>query len=295
MIVTCPGCGSKYRVRDEAVPPGGAELKCPSCGAVFVAHPPKHSDEEIASALERITKAKDLAEKKLLEADAASVDSDRRLNDAERRAREAEARVQQLEAQLIVLRSELQGMQVDARSQFAPLESELARLRDENARLMVRANGAQDAEMRLLGLTEDLARARAAANHAPEVERLNDELFSAQKTTGRLYTDLEEAKNSVQRLEAELARAKNGGASSGEVQRLRDELARAAQMTPGGGIPGNLGALVSAVGPMLWGLEQAIRYLEPFGANEAALAAHVKQLQLLEKVLQRIAKDSGAS
>ena len=56
----------------------------------------------------------------------------------------------------------------------------------------------------------------------------------------------------------------------------------------------NVGALVSAVGPMLWGLEQAIKYLEPYGANEAALAAHVRQLQLLQVVLQRLQKEAGA-
>ncbi|HEY4221371.1 MAG TPA: zinc-ribbon domain-containing protein, partial [Myxococcota bacterium] len=97
MIVTCPGCGSKYRVRDEAVPQGGAELKCPSCGAVFVAHPPKHSEEEIGAAVDRITKAKDVAELRLK-------DVEREKAELERRAHEAEARTQQLEAQIIVLR-----------------------------------------------------------------------------------------------------------------------------------------------------------------------------------------------
>ena len=274
MIVTCPGCGSKYRVRDEAVPPGGAELKCPSCGAVFVAHPPKHSEEEIATALDKITKAKDAAEARVAELE-------RALADNERRAYEAEARVQQLEAQVIVMRSELQGAQVDARALVQPLEIEVQRLRDENARLLVRANAAADNEVRVLQMTEEVARARAAANHAPEVDALKEELLSAQKTTGRLYTELDVEKQSAQRLQE-------------EVERLRNDLQSAARMTPSsGGIPGNLAGLVAAVGPMLWGLEQAIKYLEPFGANEAQLAAHVKQLQLLEKVLQRLAAESA--
>lgn len=289
MIVTCPGCSSKYRVRDEAVPAGGAELKCPSCGAVFVAHPPKHSEEEIATALERITKAKEAAEQKLAEVEQVR-------GDLERRAAEAEARAQKLEAQMVVLRSELIGAQSEARNLMAPLESEIVRLRDEGARAMARANAAQDAEMRVLQLTEDLSRARAAANHAPEVARLTEELQSAQKTTGRLYTDLDVEKQTVARLESELRALKAndpGGEVTQELRRLKDELARASQQPANNG-NSNVNALVSAVGPMLWGLEQAIKYLEPYGTNEAALAAHVRQLQLLQVVLQRLQKEGNS-
>jgi predicted Zn finger-like uncharacterized protein len=297
MIVTCPGCSSKYRVRDEAVPAGGAELKCPSCGAVFVAHPPKHSEEEIATALERITKAKEAAEQKLAELESQHAA-------LERRAAEAEARSQKLDAQVVVLRSELVNAQTEARNLMGPLEAEVARLRDENVRAMARANAAQDAEMRVLQLTEELARARAAANHAPEVNRLTEELQSAQKTTGRLYTDLDVEKQKVARLEEEVrtlkSRAGNEGETTAEIRRLKDELSRtqqqaqqAQQQAQSAPANGNVGALVSAVGPMLWGLEQAIKYLEPYGANEAALAAHVRQLQLLQVVLQRLQKESS--
>lgn len=291
MIVTCPGCSSKYRVRDEAVPVGGAELKCPSCGAVFVAHPPKHSEEEIATAVERITKAKEAAEQRLAEIEGARAE-------LERRAAEAEARAQKLDAQVVVLKSELVGLQSEARSLMVPLEAEVARLRDENVRAMARANAAQDAEMRVLQLTEELARARAAANHAPEIQRLTEELQSAQKTTGRLYTDLDVERQNVARLEAELQRLKAqpvDGEVTQEVKRLKEELARASQQSASNGSSNaSVNALVSAVGPMLWGLEQAIKYLEPYGANEAALAAHVRQLQLLQVVLQRLQKESGA-
>ena len=51
MIVTCPSCASKYRVRDEAVPAGGAELECPSCKSMFVAYPPQRTMVE--STIER--------------------------------------------------------------------------------------------------------------------------------------------------------------------------------------------------------------------------------------------------
>jgi hypothetical protein len=118
--------------------------------------------------------------------------------------------------------------------------------------------------------------------------------LSAQKTTGRLYTDLEVEKQNVARLVDEARNRGDSKALESEVARLRDELSQRLRATPSGGVPGNVAALVSAVGPMLWGLEQAIKYLEPFGASEAQLAAHVKQLQLLEKVLQRLATESAS-
>lgn len=280
MIVTCPGCSSKYRVRDEAVPEGGAELRCPTCNAVFMAHPPRHSDTEIAGAVEKLTRAKDAAEQKLGEVE-------QRLADAERRAHEAEARQQQAEAQIIVLRSELQSTQVEARGAAAPLEAEVLRLRDEVGRLASLATVAADAETRILQLTEDLARARAAANHAPEVARLTEELNSAQITTGRLLTELEAERQKH-------AHAAGDGARIAELQhelvRLRDELSRAGPRTAASP---NLTSLLAAIAPMLWGLEQALQYLEPFAGNEPALAGHVRQLQLLQGLLKRLAQEAG--
>lgn len=40
MIVTCPGCSSKYRVRNESVPADGARMRCPKCETLFLAKPP---------------------------------------------------------------------------------------------------------------------------------------------------------------------------------------------------------------------------------------------------------------
>jgi predicted Zn finger-like uncharacterized protein len=40
MIVTCPSCSSKYRVRNEAVPADGARMRCPKCDTLFLAKPP---------------------------------------------------------------------------------------------------------------------------------------------------------------------------------------------------------------------------------------------------------------
>lgn len=37
MIVTCPGCTTKFRVKDEMIPAGGAKMKCPKCSTMFAA------------------------------------------------------------------------------------------------------------------------------------------------------------------------------------------------------------------------------------------------------------------
>jgi predicted Zn finger-like uncharacterized protein len=307
MIVTCPGCGAKYRVRDESVPQGGAELKCPTCSSVFVAHPPKHSEAEISTALERVTRAKEAAEAKLAEIDAVRAGLEQRALEAERAAQEAEARLQQAEASIIVLRSELGAVQSTAQGEVAsrlqPLEAEVMRWREEAARAIARANAAADAEVRVLQMTEELARARAAANHAPEVARLTEELSAAQRGAGRLRTELDSAQQNVSALQAELHRTQerlreneSGGARPSlledEVQRLRGQLANASTTPPGPALSPAMTSLIAAVAPMLWGLEQAIKYLEPFAATEPALAGHVRQLQLLHGVLTRLSNEA---
>jgi predicted Zn finger-like uncharacterized protein len=40
MIVRCPDCASRYRVREEKLPPGGGNIQCPSCGTIFPTMPP---------------------------------------------------------------------------------------------------------------------------------------------------------------------------------------------------------------------------------------------------------------
>ena len=51
-------------------------------------------------------------------------------------------------------------------------------------------------------------------------------------------------------------------------------------------------SMIAAIGPMLWGLDNSITYLEQFAGNEKTLAGHVRQLRLLQKVLQRLADQS---
>jgi hypothetical protein len=271
---------------------------------VFVAHPPKHSDAEIHTALEKMTRAKETADERTSALEKERADLDRRAADAERRAGEAEARQQQAEAQVIVLRSELASVQNDARAAMAPLEQELTRLREEAARANARANAASEAELRVLSMTEELARARAAANHAPEVTRLNEELNAAQRGAGRLRTDLEIAQQEIARLNAQLALAGSGSSAAeaslksqleAELTRLREQLSNQATVPPGPALSPTLASLIAAVGPLLWGLEQTIKYLEPFGANEPALAGHLKQLQLVHGVLTRLTKEAQSA
>jgi predicted Zn finger-like uncharacterized protein len=46
MIVTCPGCSSKYRVRNEVVPQEGARMRCPKCETLFLAKPPTGAEAQ---------------------------------------------------------------------------------------------------------------------------------------------------------------------------------------------------------------------------------------------------------
>ena len=39
MIVQCPGCKSRYRVREEKLPENGGNIQCPNCASVFPAAP----------------------------------------------------------------------------------------------------------------------------------------------------------------------------------------------------------------------------------------------------------------
>ena len=73
---------------------------------------------------------------------------------------------------------------------------------------------------------------------------------------------------------AELARWK------AEVARLEAKLASSSSSSNAG--------LIGAVGPLLWGLEQAIAYLTTLSATDPALPNHLRQLQILHAVLKRL-------
>ncbi len=39
MIVQCPACNARYRIRDSNIPPSGGKIRCPSCGHSFIVYP----------------------------------------------------------------------------------------------------------------------------------------------------------------------------------------------------------------------------------------------------------------
>jgi serine/threonine protein kinase len=90
-------------------------------------------------------------------------------------------------------------------------------------------------------------------------------------TSGRVLlvpTDTAPATSEVQRLKAEVAR-------------LEEKIVSLSSLSPSA-------SLIGAVGPLLWGLEQAIAHLATPAAADATLAQHVRQLQLLHAVLKRL-------
>lgn len=318
MIVTCPSCSSKYRVRDEAVPSEGAQLQCPTCQAVFVAHPPKHSEAELREAIERLTAARDDAEQRASQAEARAAQIEARTSQAEARANAGDARIRDLESQVQTLRAELTAARDDATKRLRGREEEIARLADETARMRERLRSLTEAEVRWGKLNDELAQLRTTAARtadlAAENARMKDELALAQKTTARLHQDVEAAQKVIAALQAEIAGLQSAAHAAAqmrpspaateleaEVRRLREQLATFAS-SAGGGVDGHRGppvghvqGLIAAVGPMLWGLEQAIKYLEPFSSNEPALAGHVRQLQLLCGVLTRLHRESASA
>ncbi len=263
MIVTCPSCASKYRVRDEAVPAEGAELQCPTCNTHFVAHPPRIDVDQIAATLEKVTRARDVAE----------------------------ARVQELEAQL--------ARGADAYRQ----------LQEEGIRLRASAADAVDAHRRM---ADEVARLRASAADAGELAQAKQQLSESQKRQKASAAEVEVANTLIATLKTEMSTlqvqatnppalvqaTQKAAALQAELDALRGRLATAeaevaratASAARGPGVSTDVIGLIGAVGPMLWGLDQALAYLEQFADSEPTLAGHVKQLRLLQKVLTRLSE-----
>ncbi len=47
MIVQCPSCESRYRIREENIPASGGKIRCPSCGHGFVVYPESAKAPEV--------------------------------------------------------------------------------------------------------------------------------------------------------------------------------------------------------------------------------------------------------
>jgi len=283
VIVTCPSCSSKYRVRDEAVPPEGAELQCPTCNAHFVAQRPKSDVEQLSAALEQVTRTRDLAEARSKELEAQLANG----GDAHRRLQDEAAR--------------LRSAALDAADTQRRLNDEVARLR---------AAAAADAEQQRR-LTDEVVRLRASAGDTAELAQARAQLFDAQKKHRAAAAEVEVANSVITTLQTEvntlraqlanppaLAQATQRATTlQAEVNKLKErvdaaeaELARApvSSSSPPAELAPELAGLVGAITPMLWGLEQALGYLEQFASGEPTLASHVRQLRLLQKVLTRL-------
>lgn len=267
MIVTCPSCNAKYRVRDDAVPQGGAQLKCPECDTMFLAHRPAHNDRELTDAIDRLTKQNHEAEA--------------RIRDLEKRVKDVASDSERQKADFRRLNEEA-GRALSTRDrEIADLKAELTRSREDRGESDRRAEQlrAYDAKVQQLarelqGTRDELDRMRLNSANAAELAEVKQALMSAQVGAGRLTNELD--------------------SSRGVIAHLQEELQRARQQNPGpGSTPNAVLSLIGAVNPMLWGLDQAIRYLEPFASSEPTLANHVRQLQLLAGVLKRLAEASG--
>ncbi len=274
MIVTCPSCSSKYRVRDEAVPPEGAELQCPSCSSVFVAHPPPRADSDnVAAALDKMTRAREAAELRVLE----------------------------LEKQLVAARAGTDELVRRTENK----DVDVARAREDMARAEARANSAEASIRRL---TDELSRARNIAGDQAELLSVKQQLFEAQRRQRTISADLDVANALVHSLQTDVSvlRAGNSPAAQSdasrriaalqtEIESLRAqssmvEVSSSSSSSSSSAAASAAQAMIAAIGPMLWGLEQTVSYLEQFAGNEPMLASHVKQLRLLQKVLARLAE-----
>jgi len=261
VIVTCPSCSSKYRVRDEAVPPEGAELQCPSCNSIFMAHPLKTEVDGANVALEKMTRARDAAELRVLE----------------------------LENELSAAKAAIDSKDID-----------VSRARADAARADARI-AAADASVRRL--SDEIARSRAAGD-AAELLAVKQQLFETQRRQKSISADLDVANTLVASLQTEMTALRSSRSSTGgpgadatrqiaalqtELEALRTQTAKTSSSSSSSSSSSQTQSMIAAIGPMLWGLDNSITYLEQFAGNEKTLAGHVRQLRLLQKVLQRLA------
>lgn len=297
MIVTCPSCSAKYRVRDDAVPAEGAQLKCPECAQLFLAQRPKHNKDEMVQALERLTSAKEELEREnhalhKRMADAES-DFDRAKTEFHRANEEAGRALSQRDRELADMRGELER-----------LRQSVANQQGQGMQLVAYEQRVSELTQKLTRVHDELERVRSAGAAAgPEVAQMRDQLNKAQTVAGRLTSELDGARRAqaaaeqrAQALEGQLRQGQSTPTNpllEMEVQRLREQLAELSQGGGGGGVDANVMGLIAALAPMLWGLDQAIQYLHPFAATEPALATHVRQLQLLRGVLDKLAAATG--
>lgn len=321
MIVTCPNCVAKYRVRDEVVPEDGAQLKCPECSTVFVAHRPQHSDDELREALARATRAKDALDQELeqtrgelartrgelartqgeLARTQGELDQVRQGADdeAKRFAQERE----QLIANQNKLRPEVNRLEIEVMrlsEQLSHGRAEYARLQGEVTSLQTQADVSLVQSAKIRELEQALAQKAEEPSNGMSLEyaTCRAELAKAQKTVGRLTTELESAQSVIGRQQLalrDLQAAHEGSEGSphpaegspavDDVVRLKDELTQLrARLEASAQVTG----MVASASPLLWGLDQAVENIGGLVGEHPSLAPHLRQLQLLAGFLRRL-------
>lgn len=254
---------------------------------MFLARRPAHQEQELVQAVERLSQANQEAERRAAEFERQLAECKRHRDAAERELlrhreesahllttkesalRQWERRWEAAEEELKVARANearLQGLET-AR---ANLSAEVTELRHELA--TARQNSSPRAEFEALQRTwSDLRVAH---------QRLSDEHNADRGVIVHLQEELQRVRSastheSVAQLERELVAAR------AEVQRTREKTDLVA-------VEQEVMALVTALAPMLWALDQAVQYLSPFSVTEPVLSTHVRNLQLLSGVLRKL-------
>ena len=254
-----------------------------------MAHAPKADVQGIAAALERMTGERASAEQRVVELE---------------RAAEAQVNLDEAGA-LVKAREEIVRVEVRARTAESRLQSSESRAQSAESRAQSAVSRAKSAEGRsaayeatIARLNDDVVKALERAGDQSELTAVKQSLAESVREHKATAAALDVAHGVLASLQAELtqARAASSVAASDQAQavqtitdlQLEMEKLRAQPAVAPGATGPPATSLIAAVGPMLWGLEHSIKYLEQFADGDATLAGHVRQLQLLDKVLTRL-------
>lgn len=287
MIVTCPNCNAKYRVRDEAVPASGAQLRCPECNTMFLARRPAHQEKELLEAVERLSHANQEAERKASELERLLTECKRHRDTVERdllHHREETAHL--LATNDAALRQSERRWEA-AQEELQAAKANEVRLRDLET---VKANLTNE----IAQLRQELMTCRQNSSPRVEFEALQQALQDVRLAHQRLSDEHNADRGVIVHLQEELLRVRSEP-THGVVAKLEQELAAARaevnaarEKTGLSAAEQELTAHMTALAPMLWALDQSLQYLSPFSITEPVLANHVRNLQLLSGMLRKL-------
>lgn len=287
MIVTCPSCNAKYRVRDEAVPTSGAQLRCPECSTMFLARRPAHQEQELVEAVERLSQANQEAEQKAAELARQLAECKRH-----RDATDREMLRQREDSTHLLATKESALRQSERRWEAA--QEELRAAKATEARLegleLARAN----LSLEVTQLRHELATTRQNASPRAEFEALQQSWSDLRIAHQRLSDERNADRGVIVHLQEELQRVRSEPAQAAVAQLERElaaaqaELRSARDKTGLASVEDEVMALMTAIAPLLWALDQSVQYLSPFSATEPVLSNHVRNLQLLSGVLRKL-------